>query len=1055
MTMRLNHCSGIGVLVVLMVLAPAGIGVADQDGIAVAGHRNIATVHAGATIHVPADYPTIQEAIAAASDGDEIIVAPRTYNEAIDFLGKAIHLRSGEGPDATTIDAAGLNSSVVQCTNGEGPDSILEGFTVTGGTGTVVGNEVRGGGIYNLGSSPTVLNCIIEENNIGLGTARRGGGMGNFHGSHPAVTNCTFRNNSARDGGGMANFYGSNPTVTGCIFENNMAGWDGGGMRNRSASPNVTSCTFIGNTANRWGGGIANSVSSSPVITNCDFLGNTGNSAGGGMHSLSGAVVVTECVFESNSGGNGGAMFDNTLNTTITDSVFRDNLADRGGGLYAASSSNSSLSGCIFELNAGDFGAGMFIESGANIGVATSAFCGNHRENVYGPWSDGGDNILTHVPCDSSCYFENCDSQVSGGCWCDDGCWARGDCCADVCAACDTCQGLINVPADLLSIQDAIHFAAEGAEIIVAPGHYLESIDLLGKALHLRSSDGPEMTILDANEQTNTSVIRCVSGEGHQTVIEGLTITGGTGTFVFDDPNFPTGQRRGGGLYNYSSSPTVIHCIFQDNQGSNSGGGGMGNFYGSSPIVIDCSFINNTHSGVANYFLSSPTVQNCVFDDNSSGGMYNSGGSNPLVADSVFKNGLGSAQAGGGMSNFKASAPLLENCHFIGNSGPLGGAMRNVGSSPTIYNCTFDGNYGWQRGGAIYNNNGSSPVVIGCAFHSNWATNFGGAIYNRDNSNIIVTETHFLNNAVTSGGSLNLGGAMININSNPVLSESTFIGNTARSGGGIANTSASAPTIVGCIFKDNQATHHQGGGMYSSEMSHPTVLESTFASNSASQGGGVFGAAGTLLSVGNTLFCGNMPDHLDGSWDDLGGNEFHEICPFVAHLDIRPGSCPNPLNPNSQGVLPVALLGTDEFDVSAVNLETLTLSRADGIGGSVTPNFGPPGHSPKIEDVATPFDGDDCDCHDLGGDGILDLSLKFWMGPLVEALALDAEYSDTYIELSLTGELNDGTPFIANDCVRIVGQPQSPSGQLLITPETGIPWLDRFLNELHHPSHRN
>jgi hypothetical protein len=244
--------------------------------------------------------------------------------------------------------------------------------------------------------------------------------------------------------------------------------------------------------------------------------------------------------------------------------------------------------------------------------------------------------------------------------------------------------------------------------------------------------------------------------------------------------------------------------------------------------------------------------------------------------------------------------------------------------------------------------------------------------------------------------------------------------------------------------------------MYSTEMSHPTVLESTFASNSASQGGGVFGTAGTLLSVGNTLFCANMPDHLDGSWDDLGGNEFYEICPVVAHLDIRPGSCPNPLNPNSQGVLPVALLGTDEFDVSAVNLETITLSRADGIGGSATPNFGPPGPAPRIEDVGTPFDGDDCDCHDLGGDGIPDLSLKFWMGPLVEALELDAEYSDTYIELSLTGELNDGTPFIASDCVRIVGQPQNPSGQPLIIPETGIPSLDRFLNEWHRSaSHQN
>lgn len=77
------------------------------------------------TILVPKDYPTIQQAIDAAVDGDEIIVAPGTYREAINLLGKAIHLHSSDGPDVTTIDAAGLGTSVVTCAAGEGPDTIL------------------------------------------------------------------------------------------------------------------------------------------------------------------------------------------------------------------------------------------------------------------------------------------------------------------------------------------------------------------------------------------------------------------------------------------------------------------------------------------------------------------------------------------------------------------------------------------------------------------------------------------------------------------------------------------------------------------------------------------------------------------------------------------------------------------------------------------------------------------------------------------------------------------------------------------------------------------
>ena len=57
-----------------------------------------------ATIYVPDDYPTIQGAINAAVDFDTIIVRPGTYVENIDFAGKAITVKSEDGPDVTVID---------------------------------------------------------------------------------------------------------------------------------------------------------------------------------------------------------------------------------------------------------------------------------------------------------------------------------------------------------------------------------------------------------------------------------------------------------------------------------------------------------------------------------------------------------------------------------------------------------------------------------------------------------------------------------------------------------------------------------------------------------------------------------------------------------------------------------------------------------------------------------------------------------------------------------------------------------------------------------------
>ena len=137
-------------------------------------------------------------------------------------------------------------------------------------------------------------------------------------------------------------------------------------------------------------------------------------------------------------------------------------------------------------------------------------------------------------------------------------------------------------------------------------------------------------------------------------------------------------------------------------------------------------------------------------------------------------------------------------------------------------------------------------------------------------------------------------------------------------------------------------------------------------------------------------------------------------------VDIKPGSCPNPFNRHSNGVLPVALVGTDEFDPTEVDLSTLQLSRTDGVGGSVGPNEGPPGPHSVFEDLASPFGGEVCECHDLGGDGIDDLSMKFRTDEMVEASELDALPGGAVVELVLSGSLLDGTPFAASDCIVIL-----------------------------------
>jgi hypothetical protein len=123
-------------------------------------------------------------------------------------------------------------------------------------------------------------------------------------------------------------------------------------------------------------------------------------------------------------------------------------------------------------------------------------------------------------------------------------------------------------------------------------------------------------------------------------------------------------------------------------------------------------------------------------------------------------------------------------------------------------------------------------------------------------------------------------------------------------------------------------------------------------------------------------------------------------------IDIKPGSCPNPLNTKSKGVLSVAICGTDEFDVTTIDPSTITLECVSPLRWA-------------IEDVATPFDGELCDCHELTGDGYLDLTLKFKTQELIAALGTIS--SGDEITLELLGNDESGHLFIEGyDCVKII-----------------------------------
>jgi hypothetical protein len=222
-------------------------------------------------------------------------------------------------------------------------------------------------------------------------------------------------------------------------------------------------------------------------------------------------------------------------------------------------------------------------------------------------------------------------------------------------------------------------------------------------------------------------------------------------------------------------------------------------------------------------------------------------------------------------------------------------------------------------------------------------------------------------------------------------------------------------------------------------------------------GSGWYGSEQTVEDIGVCVtlgacwigYCGVCVDTTEACCEYAGG-EFQgwgNLCadypaPICAEFDIKPGSCPNSFNRGSNGVLPTALVGETDFDVMDVDVESLLLSRLDGVGGAVGPNVKVNGQlHVDYEDVATPFENEDCECHEMEGDGIMDLTIKFNTNELVAALEMGDLDPGALVPLLVTGTLMDGTMFAAMDCVRLV-PPGSPPGQLSVTSNLPEAWVD-------------
>ncbi len=404
-------------------------------------------------INVPADQPSIQAGIDSALDGYTVLVDTGTYEENINFNGKAITVASKFIMDGdtnhinnTVIDGSQPanpdNGSVVTFSSSEDSTSVLCGFTITGGTGTYISSydQKYGGGIYcNNAGAKIIHNKIINNTSIHTGDAC-GGGIGCRFGSSWIV----IRDNVIRDnivssdndalGGGIYSRYNYMIINNSLISHNSLSGNNtyGGAIcisytYHTEMTGNIITRNEVNNITYYWLGVYFFTPKGPLNIIQNEFSYNEGE--------------------HTNWGGAGGlgVQFAYAYPVNIDGNRFLHNSAYEGGGFYMMNSYNLSLTNNVFIGNDAYYGGAIGVYHGegpsdehrpqfinntffSNSASATGGAIGNYADYIDAPpvimncifWGNTaptGKDIRNWTSDTLSVYYSNIDYYNIFGKW--------------------------------------------------------------------------------------------------------------------------------------------------------------------------------------------------------------------------------------------------------------------------------------------------------------------------------------------------------------------------------------------------------------------------------------------------------------------------------------------------------------------------------------------------------------------------------------------------------------------------------------------------------------
>lgn len=760
------------------------------------------------TVYVPTEYDNIQPAINDANDGDIIVVLPGIYQENINFLGKAITLRSVDPNNenivaGTIIDGnapADSNfGSVVVFNSGEGNNSVLSGLTITGGTGSwlpiawqfheVYWNRCGGGAVcYNM-SAPTITKNIFASN-----TAGEGGGI-YIYGDpvdpndpsnpsvhiKPVIIDNTFFNNSAveehgfeppdtnypaeehGDGGAIVCFQGVDAVIKDNLIESNHADYYGGGLHLRQWSNGHVENNYVIANEAALGAGVHITYNSEPNIISNLIQENIASGLGGGgiyVYYYSNPLIERNTITQNESSNGAGIAVFWSSNPVIRNNMIADNI--NGAGIRVKGESvpvitNNTIVGntasaiqgggvdCITD-SAPVIENNIIASNGDSFGIYASTTPPVIRYNNV--WGNGAGNYNSIIG-DQTGLNGNISIRPNF-------------------VEPDSNNYALNYDSECINAGDP-NFAPAPNET-----DYYGDPRLLGQYVDMGADEVMPVWNITKNKQYETiqqavddandeDIILVTPGTYTGTGNKNINFSGKALTLCSTDPN------------NFDIvASTIIDC-------QSSGRGFRFNNGEDTNSIIDGLTVTNgggSMYGAIYCYGSSPTIKNCIITNNSmndcGGGIYCGYGSNAIIANCIISsNTFTTVGYGGGIYCYKSS-PVITNCVLNNNSavgpGRHGGGIcfwgnQDAGSDALVANCIISGNSADHRGGGLYAY-WSSPTFINCTIVGNTALEGGGVgSFSRDYIPERVANPTLINCILRNNRSpLGQQGALINTN---------------------------------------------------------------------------------------------------------------------------------------------------------------------------------------------------------------------------------------------------------------------------------------------------